>query len=176
LSCAVAQFLSGGRPSEGLVTGALLVAVAVSCMPLVFKFFSHTPGPPRLLALVLAAGLLIAVLQPPLPLKVLPTPPSKSKGVDQEGLCVLQSPCSSTFDWKALSFNRPCSHALLRSAEYTRWKGLIPVVWGADTVHSKYIWCHNRGGLCTALIRNQHRQYCPKLGIDHIRRCTSNPL
>lgn len=73
----IVQFLSGGRPAEGLVTGALLVAIAAGCMPLVFKFFSGTPGPPRLLAMVLAAGLMLMMLRPPLPLKVRPPLPLK---------------------------------------------------------------------------------------------------
>ncbi len=62
--------MSGGRPEEGLVMGALLAAVAVGSMPLVFKFFNGTPGPPRALALLAASGLLLMILRPPLPLRV----------------------------------------------------------------------------------------------------------
>ena len=50
--------------------GALLMAVAAGNAPLVMRFFAGTPGPPRLLAATALAGLLLAVVRPPLPLKV----------------------------------------------------------------------------------------------------------
>ena len=50
--------------------GALLLAVAAGNAPLVLRFFNGTPGPPRALALVAAAGVLLMLLRPPLPLKV----------------------------------------------------------------------------------------------------------
>ena len=50
--------------------GALLLAVAAGNAPLVVRFFAGTPGPPRVLAANALAGLLLAVVRPPLPLKV----------------------------------------------------------------------------------------------------------
>lgn len=64
------QYVLGGRPEEGVVMGALLLAMAAGNAPLVMRFFAGTPGPPRLLALVATAGVLLMVVRPPLPLKV----------------------------------------------------------------------------------------------------------
>lgn len=136
------QFMSGGRPEEGLVMGALLVAVAVGSMPLVFKFFNTTPGPPRVLALVGAAGLLLMLLRPPLPLRVRPhtIPPAGPPCTSTSRDC-----CETQFGdlrWTALG-NRerttcavmpyrcrfvpsPCCGIDVRARCYVMWQGRGP--------------------------------------------------
>lgn len=54
-------------PSEALATGALLVAAAVGCLPLVSKYYAASPQAKRALLLTAAAGILLMLLRPPLP-------------------------------------------------------------------------------------------------------------
>ena len=63
----------GVRPSEAVLAGTLLLGCAGGCIPLVRRHYAATIGPRRAVALVAAAGLLLALLRPPLPSWVCPT-------------------------------------------------------------------------------------------------------
>ena len=55
------------RPSEALATGALLVAIVLGCLPLVTRYYKSNAQVKRTLVLTAAAGLLLMLLRPPLP-------------------------------------------------------------------------------------------------------------
>lgn len=60
----------GYAPSAGLLLGASLVALALAQIPLLQQRYPNSQSARRLVAAVAAFGLLLAVLQPPLPEKV----------------------------------------------------------------------------------------------------------
>ena len=53
-----------------MLLGALLLAVAAGWIPLVARFYSGSTAAARAVALVAAAGALLIMLRPPLPVKV----------------------------------------------------------------------------------------------------------
>jgi hypothetical protein len=55
------------RPSEALATGALLLAASLGCIPLVSRYYKGLQQAKRALLLTAAAGLLLMLLRPPLP-------------------------------------------------------------------------------------------------------------
>jgi len=57
--------LAGPHPSEGLVLGALVLAMAAGLVPLVRRFYAHLPGARRAVALVGCLGALLVLLRPP---------------------------------------------------------------------------------------------------------------
>lgn len=63
--------LLGYPPSAGALTGALIIALALAQLPLVQQRYPHSQSAKRLLASVAALGLLLAILKPPLPAKVI---------------------------------------------------------------------------------------------------------
>lgn len=60
----------GGRPPEGVALGVLVLAMAGGCVPLVARHLSHSQPAKRAISLAVAAGALLCLLQPPLPLTV----------------------------------------------------------------------------------------------------------
>lgn len=58
-------FAVGSHPSEGLVLGALLIAIAGGLYPLVRRFFAHVAAVRKAVAVLFCVGALTAVLQPP---------------------------------------------------------------------------------------------------------------
>ena len=64
------QLLLGYPPSAGVLTGALIIALAIAQLPLVQQRFAHSQSAKRMVACLAAVGLLLAVLKPPLPDKV----------------------------------------------------------------------------------------------------------
>ena len=64
------QLLLGYPPSAGVLTGALIIALALAQLPLVQQRFAHSQSAKRMVACLAAVGLLLAVLKPPLPDKV----------------------------------------------------------------------------------------------------------
>lgn len=63
------QWQIGSRPAEGLVLGVLLLLVAAGCQPLIFRHFGHSFVAKRLVAVTAAAGVLLVLLRPPMPVK-----------------------------------------------------------------------------------------------------------
>jgi hypothetical protein len=55
------------RPSEALATGALLLCASLGCVPLVSRYYKGSQQAKRALLLTAAAGLLLVLLRPPLP-------------------------------------------------------------------------------------------------------------
>ena len=66
----VLQRLNGGRPTEALLLGCLLLGAGIGCMPLVLLQHSQSQLARRALVLVAALGMLLVMLRPPLPAKV----------------------------------------------------------------------------------------------------------
>ncbi len=69
----VLQRLNGGRPTEALLLGCLLLGAAIGCMPLVLLQHSQSQLARRALVLTAALGMLLVMLRPPLPAKVCPS-------------------------------------------------------------------------------------------------------
>ena len=67
----VLQRLAGGRPTEAVLVGCLLLGVAVGCVPIVAYQHPTSKRARRWLALLAASGALLVLLRPPLPFKVL---------------------------------------------------------------------------------------------------------
>eukprot|EP00879_Flechtneria_rotunda_P012843 GHRR01013409.1.p1 GENE.GHRR01013409.1~~GHRR01013409.1.p1 ORF type:complete len:1004 (+),score=317.90 GHRR01013409.1:346-3357(+) len=63
----VVQWSALGRPHEGVLLGALLVVTAASLLPLITRCWAHNQTAMRLVVMVGVSGLLLAILQPPLP-------------------------------------------------------------------------------------------------------------
>ncbi|WIA13369.1 hypothetical protein OEZ85_006949 [Tetradesmus obliquus] len=63
----VVQWAVLGRPHEGVLLGVLLMVAAAALMPLVMTCYAHNQAALRLVILVGVSGLLLAMLQPPLP-------------------------------------------------------------------------------------------------------------
>ena len=68
----VLQRLAGGRPTEAVLVGCLLLGVAAGCTPIVACQHPTSQRARRWLALLAAAGALLVLLRPPLPFKVVP--------------------------------------------------------------------------------------------------------
>ena len=66
----VLQRLNGGRPTEALLLGCLLVGVGLGCAPIVHLQYSQSQLARRALVLTGALGMLLMMLRPPLPTKV----------------------------------------------------------------------------------------------------------
>ncbi|XP_078440804.1 no exine formation 1 [Wolffia australiana] len=62
------RWLNGRPPSDGLLLGSYLLLTALACVPIVVRHFSHVQAAKRSLVLVVSAGLLFILLQPPVPL------------------------------------------------------------------------------------------------------------
>lgn len=66
----VLQQLNGGRPTEALLLGCLLLGVALGCAPIMLLQYSQVQPARRVLVLTAALGMLLVMLRPPLPTKV----------------------------------------------------------------------------------------------------------
>ncbi len=66
----VLQRLNGGRPTEALLLGCLLLGAGIGCMPLVLLQHSQSQLARRSLVLTAALGMLLVMLRPPLPARV----------------------------------------------------------------------------------------------------------
>lgn len=66
----VLQRLHGGRPTEALLLGCLLLGVALGCAPILLLQYSQAQSARRALVLTAALGMLLVMLRPPLPTKV----------------------------------------------------------------------------------------------------------
>ncbi len=66
----VLQRVMGGRPTEAVLLGCLLLGVAAGCAPIVACQYSTSQRARRSLAFLAAAGALLVMLRPPLPTKV----------------------------------------------------------------------------------------------------------
>ena len=86
----VLQRLAGGRPTEAVLVGCLLLGVAAGCAPVVACQHPTSQRAQRWLALLAATGALLVLLRPPLPFKVLTEPSS--------GLGLTLSACDSFLD------------------------------------------------------------------------------
>ncbi|XP_027350862.1 uncharacterized protein LOC113861943 isoform X1 [Abrus precatorius] len=64
------QWWNGRSPSDGLVLGFCILLIGLACIPIVAIHFSHVLSAKRCLVLVVAAGLLFILMQPPLPLSL----------------------------------------------------------------------------------------------------------
>lgn len=64
------QFWNGRPPSDGLLLGFCILSIGLACVPIVAFHFSHVLTAKRCIALVVAAGLLFIVMQPPIPLSL----------------------------------------------------------------------------------------------------------
>lgn len=62
------QWWNGRAPSDGLLLGSCILVIGLACIPIVALHFSHVMAAKRSLVLVVAAGILFIVLQPPFPL------------------------------------------------------------------------------------------------------------
>ncbi|CAA6663960.1 unnamed protein product [Spirodela intermedia] len=62
------QWLNGRPPSDGLLLGSYLLLTGLACTPIVALHFSHVQSAKRALVLLVSAGLLFVLLQPPVPL------------------------------------------------------------------------------------------------------------
>lgn len=71
----------GGRPSEAVLLGGLLLAAALGCAPIAARQFPGAAGARRALALGASAGALMLLLRPPLPAQV----PTQRAWVSSEG-------------------------------------------------------------------------------------------
>ncbi|CAK0743676.1 hypothetical protein CVIRNUC_001488 [Coccomyxa viridis] len=65
----VLQRLHGGRPTEALLLGCLLLGAAAGCAPIALLQYGQAQGARRALALTAALGMLLVMLRPPLPTK-----------------------------------------------------------------------------------------------------------
>jgi len=65
----IVQLLVSSRPGEGLLLGVLVGATAAALMPLVSTCYAHSQTATRGVAVLALSGLLLALLQPPLPLR-----------------------------------------------------------------------------------------------------------
>lgn len=65
----VVQFVLSARPSEGLLLGVLVMVLAVGCVPLVTTCYTHNPSAAKSVVLLGSVGLLLVLLQPPMPLQ-----------------------------------------------------------------------------------------------------------
>lgn len=66
----VLMYVYGGRPPEGVLLGVLILAMASGCIPLVSRHLSHSQPAKRAVTLAVAAGALLVLLRPPLPVTV----------------------------------------------------------------------------------------------------------
>ena len=66
----VLQRLMGGRPTEAVLAGCLLLGAAAGCAPILACQFPYSVRARRWLAIVAAAGALLVLLRPPLPTQV----------------------------------------------------------------------------------------------------------
>ena len=57
-------------PQEALLAGCLLLTVAAGWVPLVARFYSGSGFGAKAVAMVAAAGMLVIMLRPPLPIQV----------------------------------------------------------------------------------------------------------
>ncbi|XP_058736244.1 uncharacterized protein LOC131608733 [Vicia villosa] len=64
------QWWNGRSPSDGLILGFCTLLIGVACIPIVAIHFSHVLSAKRSLVLVVATGLLLILMQPPLPLSL----------------------------------------------------------------------------------------------------------
>ncbi|GKU92934.1 hypothetical protein SLEP1_g6588 [Rubroshorea leprosula] len=62
------QWWNGRPPSDALLLGFCIVLTGLACVPIVILHFSHVLSAKRCLVLVVAAGLLLILMQPPIPL------------------------------------------------------------------------------------------------------------
>ncbi|GAV80798.1 hypothetical protein CFOL_v3_24258 [Cephalotus follicularis] len=62
------QWWNGRPPSDGLLLGFCIVLTGLACVPIVAMHFSHVLSAKRCLVLLVAAGLLFILMQPPIPL------------------------------------------------------------------------------------------------------------
>lgn len=61
------QWWTGLTPSDGLILGSLILSAGVACAPIVTQHFSHIQSAKRALVLVISVGLLLTLMQPPVP-------------------------------------------------------------------------------------------------------------
>ncbi|CAA0815517.1 no exine formation 1 [Striga hermonthica] len=61
------QWWNGRSPSDGLLLGSCILLTALGCVPIVALHFSHVMSAKRHLVLVVATGLLLIMMQPPMP-------------------------------------------------------------------------------------------------------------
>lgn len=66
----VLHLLNGGRPTEAVLLGCLLLGVALGCAPILVLQYSQAQLGYRALMLTAALGMLLMMLRPPLPTKV----------------------------------------------------------------------------------------------------------
>ena len=66
----VLHLLNGGRPTEAVLLGCLLLGVALGCSPILVLQYSQAQLGRRALVLTAALGMLLMMLRPPLPTKV----------------------------------------------------------------------------------------------------------
>lgn len=64
----VQEFISA-HPPEGLLLGMLTLIAAAGCLPLFYRFYTHSPAARRSVVLSIAFGTLLCFLRPPLPIK-----------------------------------------------------------------------------------------------------------
>ncbi|QDZ19924.1 hypothetical protein HOP50_03g24420 [Chloropicon primus] len=64
----VLQALLGSRPNEGLLVGSLLIGSSAACVPMLRAHFPFSQAGRRLVISVLASGLVIALVRPPMPI------------------------------------------------------------------------------------------------------------
>lgn len=63
----ILQRVNGGRPTEAVLAGCLLLGAAAGCAPIVACQYPHSQRGRRWLAILAAAGALLVLLRPPLP-------------------------------------------------------------------------------------------------------------
>ncbi|KAK9785342.1 hypothetical protein WJX73_005937 [Symbiochloris irregularis] len=63
------SWMGGRPPPEGLLVGAIILALAAGCAPLTMRFYSQDAGIRRVVLLAGAFGLTLVLLQPPLPIQ-----------------------------------------------------------------------------------------------------------
>lgn len=64
------QWWNGMPPSDGLLLGFYVLLTGIACIPIVALHFSHIQQAKRILVLVVAVGLLLILLQPPIPVSL----------------------------------------------------------------------------------------------------------
>ncbi|GAU16528.1 hypothetical protein TSUD_167590, partial [Trifolium subterraneum] len=64
------QWWNGRSPSDGLMLGFCILLIGMACIPIVAIHFSHVLSAKRCLVLIAATGLLLILMQPPLPLSL----------------------------------------------------------------------------------------------------------
>ncbi len=62
--------VNGGRPTEAVLLGCLLLGVALGCAPILVLQYSQAQLGRRALVLTTALGMLLVMLRPPIPTKV----------------------------------------------------------------------------------------------------------